>query len=494
VANVVMSKQFSKDLEVDGSLRPRAWDFLTKLTNDHTQPGLHVEPIKGSADDRVRTARVTDNYRAVMFLVASEPEPQFVLAAIKKHDEANRLAERLILRINPVTGILEIETKVAAEPAFSAARAKEKRSSKADPTAGPLSVFSLAELTDVVGLSPAVAAAAIAAADEDELLSVADSAPAWQADALLSLATGRSPQDIAAELREAAELIPAQVTDSITTPEATEFERAYAHPASQMEFIKITDDEQLRQVVQGSFAGWRVFLHPEQRRYAYRDQYNGAFRLSGGAGTGKTVVALHRARFLARDPDARIVLTTYTTTLAENLRTSLRELDPELELASELGASGIYVVGVDKLARDVLTRLGDDAVRRAAPYLGAVRMSGDLALRDNEERGLWEEAVTAAGPTLSLPLRKPTFLSTEYRTVVLGNAITTRDEYARVARTGRGVRLSRLERLAIWDVIIAYRRGLAMTGRASFAELAAVAGLALGQANLPGGVGRPRDR
>ena len=103
------------------------------------------------------------------------------------------------------------------------------------------------------------------------------------------------------------------------------------HPAAQMSFAWIENNAELRRVIEGGdFGAWRVFLHPEQRKYAERS-YSGPFRLSGGAGTGKTVVLLHRARMLARrEPDSRILLTTFTTNLADQLRTDLDRLDPAL--------------------------------------------------------------------------------------------------------------------------------------------------------------------
>ncbi|SDM41768.1 UvrD/REP helicase N-terminal domain-containing protein [Geodermatophilus siccatus] len=486
MANVIMSKQFTKDLDVDGSLRPRAWEFLHKLMADHTVPGLHIEPINGSRDSRVRTGRVNDNYRAVLFLVAEQPEPNFVLAAIKKHDEANRLAARLTLRVNPVNGVLEFfdeEAVVTAPGPQPVIRPRVE-----DDVPGPLSGFKTSELTDVLGLPAPLAEAAVTAGDEDALLSLAADAPAWQADALLQLATGTAPEDIAAALRESAEAVgaePGATADPVT--EAERVERALSHPASQMEFVTIVDDDQLTQVLSGSFAAWRVFLHPDQRAYAYRDTYRGAFRLSGGAGTGKTVVALHRAHFLSQqNPKARIVLTTYTTTLADSLRAGLNELDPELALASALGASGVHVVGIDKLAREALAKAGDRALRAVSTHLGSLSLQGELALRDNEDRQLWEESVATAGESLPPHLRTPTFLTAEYRSVILGNGVTTREEYARVPRTGRGVRLSRAERLGVWAVVEAYRRRLSMEGKATFAELAALASAAVAAARPDG--------
>ncbi len=109
-----------------------------------------------------------------------------------------------------------------------------------------------------------------------------------------------------------------------------------------MQFAWLEDDEELRRVIEGGdFAKWRVFLHPEQRRYV-ESSCNGPFRLSGGAGTGKTVVLLHRARALARrDPQARVVLTTYTRNLADSMRRDLLLLDPSLR--SSVLEGGDYV-------------------------------------------------------------------------------------------------------------------------------------------------------
>src|SRR3954454_15550171 len=116
MSNITLSRQFKKSLDIDGSLKKRAWDFLTKLMEDPTAPGLHIEPIKGAKDTRVRTGRVNDGVRAVMFLVAEQPEPHFVLAAVAEHDEANSLAERIVLTTNPVSGVLEVREDQAAEP------------------------------------------------------------------------------------------------------------------------------------------------------------------------------------------------------------------------------------------------------------------------------------------------------------------------------------------------------------------------------------------
>ena len=126
-------------------------------------------------------------------------------------------------------------------------------------------------------------------------------------------------------------------------------------PAAAMEFATIEGVDELRRVIEdGDFGAWRVFLHPTQRRFV-NGRWNGPFCLGGGAGTGKTVVILHRAVSLAREnPGARIIITTFTKNLAHELSASLESLDPALPRASALGQPGVYVIGIDALALSLI--------------------------------------------------------------------------------------------------------------------------------------------
>jgi superfamily I DNA/RNA helicase len=257
-------------------------------------------------------------------------------------------------------------------------------------------------------------------------------------------------------------------------------EDALEQPASQMDFIRVDNDEELRRVLEGPFKAWRTFLHPAQRRYAERETYNGAFRLSGGAGTGKTVVALHRARVLARrNPQARIVLTTYTTTLASNLRRDLDSLDASVPTGGKLGSVGVVVRGVDSLAREVLATVDPRVFEEVEPDLLRAGVNALTPLGDNEDRALWQEVIDQADADVSPELARPEFLRSEYRVIVLGQNINDAAAYARAPRPGRGTRLGRQQRLALWSLVEMYRRRLKMSRSVSFPELAALAGRAL---------------
>jgi len=466
-----MSRTFRKSLDLDGSIKKRAWDFLQKLMDDPSSPGLHIEPIKGARDPRVRTGRVSDDVRAVMFLVAEQPDKHFVLAAIGKHDPTTALAERIVLTTNPVSGVLEVHEE--PQPGAPGQRATEPVTPEpTSPATGPLACFSPAEL-EAVGISPALAARAVTCPDEDALIAAATGRgiPPWQGDVLVALATGTAVDDVLATLGISVDGTARTVAEA-AAPEASAEQVAAAleRPGSQMDFVRIETDDELRRVLDGSFAEWRVFLHPEQRRYAYAST-SGAYRLSGGAGTGKTVVALHRARHLAATPTARVVLSTFTRTLADNLARDLRALDasvPQVPLARP----GVTVRGIDQLALEVLTSIPADLRARVG---GELLAGGVLPrpLTDADERQAWADAAVRAG--LTDDLARPTFLLSEYRMVVLANDLTAREDYLRITRPGRKTRLSRAGRIAVWAAVEVYRRQCALNRTASFAEIAVLA-------------------
>lgn len=222
----------------------------------------------------------------------------------------------------------------------------------------------------------------------------------------------------------------------------------------------------------GDFGAWRVFLHPEQRAWAQRT-WNGSFRLAGGAGTGKTVVVLHRARMLLQaNPAARAVVTTFTTNLAHSLRRDLDRLDPTLPTAAALGEPGAHVVGIDALAAAVIRSAGSAIAEAVEAVLGTGRP--DVGRRD-DAASRWREAIDRTGAVLRPELRSSAFFQAEYSLVILPNALHERDAYLHARRPGRGVRLSRADRNAVWSVVEAYRAAARTCGALDFTEAAAVA-------------------
>jgi superfamily I DNA/RNA helicase len=477
-----------KDGLHDGSIQKQTMAFIKKLFQDDTLPGLHIEPIQGAIDTKVRTGRVNDMYRAVLFKVQSSAgAPHYIFTGVWPHDEAISIAEKAVLKTNPVNGLPELllaaTTGSAAAPApphvaAPTAVAEEPAPQHAQPLLESVSAgISLERLTDELGLDAGLAAQALAATSEDELLALAGDAVEWQGMALVELTAGATIEQV----RESLQIAEAAGIDE----EASEDDKLLAAlktPAARAQFAWLEDDEELRAVIEdGDFAAWKVFLHPEQRKYA-EAIYKGAFRLSGGAGTGKTVVLLHRARSLAkRDPQARIVLTTYTRTLAEAMKRDLQSLDPHLTLASALGEPGIYVTGVDAAASAVLSKAGPEDLDQAVETVLGV--GGNRASkRSTNETAAWREAAQSVGSGLPEALRSPSFLIAEYDAVVLPNRITTKDDFLKVRRPGRGVSLGRAQRALVWEVVYAYRVSAAVEGLVDFGEVCGIAAALLDDA------------
>lgn len=486
---------------LDPSMKRKAYAFFEKLQENDTTPGLHIEPIRGSIDDRVRTGRVDDNFRCVLFKIVSGDEPVYVIHGVWPHDKANSIAERVQLSMNPINGVPEVrrvmqDFQAAAQAVpvtaslITPARAPTPRAepsamspdgdvlsptSVAPTSAAPAAVLdrkpewadgvSSDVLHSQLGIDAELATAALAAMTESQLMDVIGTARVeWQADALLELATGTPVP----EVRETFRL------DEAVDTSGTEDERllrSLARPAAQMSFHEIKSDDELRRIIDaGDFGAWRLFLHPEQRKYVDSD-YRGPFRLSGGAGTGKTVVAVHRAHRLAQSEGARVLLTTYTRNLADDLAAQVLRLDERTIQPTRIGHQGLLVKGIDALAWSIIQQAGPAIEGAAADVLGA----GATTMLKNTPSEVWREAIADSGVDLPPELGTPTFFEAEYGLVILPSRVTSEREYVRVRRQGRGTALDRAKRVAVWKVVETYRAKARAAGSSDFEEKAAVA-------------------
>ena len=471
MANLVIASNSKAMSRLDGSIKKKVYEFFEKLSEDDTSPSLHIEPLHVATDPRVRTGRVDLHYRAVLFKVEDKSSTStYIYMGTWNHDDAIKLAEKATLRVNPINGTLEglIGETAPLEQAAPVDDIPPRVEKKQTSYLGHIG-YTVGDLTDGLGLAPALAAKMMAAADEPSVLDAAEGALGWEQSAVLELVTGTSIEDI----REKHGFTEKPVDTD--TDEDEQIIEALQRPASKMQFAYIEDDEELRRIIEGGdFAAWRIFLHPEQRKYVDAN-FSGPFRLSGGAGTGKTVVAIHRARRLARaNPSARIILTTFNATLAQGLKADLEALDPGITIADKPGDPGVYVGGIDALGRDVLNRAAREIA--VAAYESVFGRSGlEFGPKRTNADAVWREVAQSVDSGLDAKLSTPAFLESEYVAVVLANRITTLEEYARVARPGRGVRLSRPQRIAVWKLIDAYRRQSQMDETLSFPEVLALA-------------------
>ena len=272
-----------------------------------------------------------------------------------------------------------------------------------------------------LGFDEASARALLAAPDETGVLATADRFEnAWQQLAALGLAMGDSIDKIRLDLGIGVDDVAVEYGDET---EDDRLIRALTHPAAKMQFTFVEDDEEFRRVIEGSdFEAWRVFLHPEQQRYA-TGHWNGPFRLTGGAGTGKTVVLMHRARHLVQQQRVASVDSNHdvhpcarresgTRSSHARRRASIRRA------ARRCGCNGRR--GVDQLAVAVRERAGRGFGAAAAAIFGTPITSARPAIQPNDHG--WAEAIDQIGPSLPLALQLPSFFLTEYLYVVLPGA------------------------------------------------------------------------
>ena len=558
MATILLPSSKTKDATAkDPSLRAKIGPFISKLSTMTTSSGLHLEPIRGSRHRRVRTARVTDFYRAVLFELAADGEVVYVIHGIWPHDEAIKIAESVTVHVNPRNGITEVvnvgdligldpraveEARRTAQAELAAAqreadeiaretariqaanaearrRNEEARGADAgsaptqapgEPvgtggqrgeggavagTAGAAAVpgavvvpsrdqapvwpdgLTVEMLHDELGIDVRLGAAALAAQRESQLLDLASTARvSWQGEALLNLATGATIE----EIREDFGLRPSR--DVSAEPTDADLIAGLRTRAARSTFTWLESDEDLRRAIEGlSFAEWQLFLHPQQRALVER-RANGPMRVSGGAGTGKTVIAVHRAVELAKRDKAdgqepRILLTTYTRNLADDLRRQVAQLEPRLPFTEKLSEPGVMVSGLDRVARRILQQAGARISPIAQAVIGQPRGRVLTYPREN----VWQEVLTLMGDELPENLRSADFLESEYELIVLPQRVTTLKQYLRVRRPGRGVALDRSKRAAVWKAMERYRDRSADLGVTSFDEQLALAAAWLDQ-------------
>ncbi|GGK67577.1 UvrD-helicase domain-containing protein [Nocardia camponoti] len=448
-AEVRMHDLFTSSYDqLDGSIRSRVLSFIMKLSQDPEAPGLDYKIPKLAQHKLVRTARVTDNYRAVLIAAGADGDTSILyLVAVKKHDDAYDYASKLTLQVNPKTGAAELFDSAALGEVVEKARSV-RPSAAAAPPLMPTGIKQ--KDLERFGVAPDIAEQLRQVTDEDTLEAIVSALPSSQGNAVLDLVYGKSPDQVWSDL----------VIEDPGEVDVDDIAAALHRPLSRLSFTAYEgeNEDELRAVLEGDLAAWRVWLHPLQRKLAQHTGWNGPFRVTGGAGTGKTVTAIHRARHLARHLDTastnKVLFTTFTKNLSRTIESQLKQL------AGPKISERVDVVNIDALARRVVA--ATDAGRKA---LGDVRF---VSAEGEEVRELW-----ASAAMVGLGDWSPTFLADEWSRVVLGNAIVDEAAYLRVTRSGRAQRLTRPQRADVWQVIEQFERLMRSAGLMTFIQLAA---------------------
>jgi len=197
-------------------------------------------------------------------------------------------------------------------------------------------------------------------------------------------------------------------------------------------FIEIIGDEDLEKIINASMDKWQIYLHPSQRKIVDTD-YKGTIKVSGSAGTGKTVAALHRLKRLAQKPNAHILFTTYTNALCSNLSSIVKKM--------EIPCDKFILKNVDKVLRDITTEYNIlPNGYKVLDYMG-----------DEKSKELWIEVLD-----IELSEFDENFLYNEYIDVIVYNDIKKAADYLHQSRVGRTKPISRRQRIGIWKLMEKY--------------------------------------
>jgi mRNA-degrading endonuclease RelE of RelBE toxin-antitoxin system len=406
--------------EEQKAVKTTAFDLQLNPAN----PGMSFHKLDKAKDKNFWSVRVNRDVR----LIVHRTEASLLLCYVDHHDEAYDWAERRKLEAHPKTGAAQLveirETvKEIIIPVYVQTETAAPR--KTLPEMKPL--FAGRSDDELLGYGvPAEWLNDVKMSTEDTLLIVADHLPAEAAEALLELATGGKPR------------VPRPAEPSVIP---------FEHPDALRRFRVMTNVEELQRALDFPWEKWTVFLHPDQREMVERD-YAGPSRVSGSAGTGKTIVALHRAAHLARThPNGRVLLTTFSDTLASALRTKLKRLlSNEPRLAERIDVYSLNAIGL----------------RLYKAHVGPASIASREIVRE-----LVREAASAVGGH-KFGLH---FLLTEWEQVVDTWQLANWEAYRDVVRLGRKTRLPEAQREVLWCIFERVRAGLQPRKLITYAEL-----------------------
>lgn len=434
VPRLAISNEFMDALaRLPKSQRKKVQEFAKKFRADPKSAAINYEKIHNMADDRVRTVRIDQKYRAVV--LHPDSGNTYVLVWVDNHDEAMDWARNRTFEVHPETQSLQILNVEQVQQAVAQA---------ATASANENALFFHDDATFLsFGIPPVLLPAVRQLQSKEQLTQLQNVLPAEAFESLVWLAEGESIESV----KEYVGLLLEEKEQKSLLHEIAEEDRALASNQSSRRFRRVDSDDELDRVLSAPLEQWRVFLHPHQRQMT-QQSFAGPTLVLGGAGTGKTIVAMHRARQLALklSPDERVLFTTFTKNLAENVR-------------SVLG-----------------TFCGDEHERIEVQHIHEhamswLRTSGPVQVASDDDISLAWDQVAIDNPTKleTDVLRDEWFYTHAIR------GVTSRDEYLQMSRVGRTPSLSRREKASVWKAFENFDEALRLSGKLSWVGVTATA-------------------
>lgn len=401
---------FDSFSELPKAIQKKTREFMRKFQEDPTSSAINYEKISTFADQSLRTVRIDQKYRAIV--QAPQEGNHYHLLWVDNHDEAMDWARRKVFGWNRNTHSFQ-HYNLPDEPITLPA---------APVAAPPLFAELSAEHFEQIGTPASMVEILQRITAIEELDRLKPNLPADNYEYLYYLAQGIPLAEVLEEINE-----------------GKNAEQEFLADNARKHVFVLTDDKDLEEILSGNFEKWKLFLHPTQRKLAYGD-FNGPVKVTGGAGTGKTVCAMHRAIHLLKQADVfeqrPILFTTYTKSLTSYLNETVKGFE-----LSEEEEKMIEITNIDKLIHDLASSETYRIIEGSFGYLN----------KTEQEESLWREVLEQHPSTFD-----EVFLREEYNEVVVQNGVTTLEQYLHAPRTGRTVRIGRRDKIEIWQLIERY--------------------------------------
>jgi mRNA-degrading endonuclease RelE of RelBE toxin-antitoxin system len=388
-------------------IQGKVTDFINKFRNNPIAPGINYEKINSVMDEKICSVRIDDTYRGIV--ARQEETGVYLLLWIDHHDDAYEWAARKKCVVNKLTGNIQIFDVIA----------EATESSTGEPN-----LFSMVGNDSLVelGVPEELVLFVKSFRNTAEFYQAKHSLPADTYEVLEYLANGFSLDEVKELFQK--EAVPEEAEDDLA--------KALQSNGNKTSFVVLEGEDELRRMMAEPLEKWRIFMHPTQRQIAEKD-FSGSYRVLGGAGTGKTVVAMHRAKYLVSKLSGkeRILFTTFTANLAGDIKDNLRKICSVEELRR------IEVIHLDAWVGQFLRQCG---------YTYTI-------VYDNTTDSVWDEAIAQSGESIGFTRD---FYSDEWSKVVAARESFTQEQYLKASRIGRGTRLDRKKRMQVWSVFEEY--------------------------------------
>ena len=390
-------------------IQGKVTEFVNKFRNNPMSSGINYEKLNSGIDKKICSVRIDDAYRGIV--VRQQETGVYLLLWVDHHDEAYQWAARKRCEVNPITGAIQVfDVQIVTENV----KVEEKKA-----------LFAIASDEDLLKLGvPEAQLDFVRGFVTKEEFYKAESTMPHDAYEYLSWLVEGFP------IEEVLELVSEEANNSSSNEDLSV---ALEAPSTLKSFVVVEGEDELRRIMAEPLEKWRVFLHPTQRKIVQKE-YSGAARVLGGAGTGKTVVAMHRAKYLANkcDGQQKILMTTFTANLAADIRENLRKICNLEELRR------IEVIHLDAWVNQYLREAG---------------FTAQIAY-DEVIDSLWDKAILLANNDLPYD---SSFYKEEWNRIVIAQEALTLETYAKAVRNGRGTRLDRKKRMQVWKVFEHYQ-------------------------------------